>query len=67
MIATATGRVEGADLAQIDHFNAAVKAKAARLGDLLRQKHGPGDVTHSVEQDHTGGGVIVLVTWRANS
>ncbi len=63
MIATATGRLEGADLAQIDRFNAAVKAKASRLGDLLRQKHGPGEVTHTVEQDRTGGGVIVIATW----
>lgn len=64
MIAVALGRIEGASLARIDDYRDAESAKVAALKRLLEAKHGPGSVTHTCEQDYTGGGVIVRVEWR---
>ncbi len=65
MIAVARGRIETADLADVDRFNAAVSAKADQLGELLKLRHGPGECTHTSETDLMLGGVIVRVEWRA--
>ena len=66
LIAVATGRVEGADLEPPARFDVAVRDKAARLGELLRAKHGPGETTHEVAEALMGG-VVVRVTWRASA
>lgn len=64
MIAVALGRVEGASLATIDQYRTEERAKVETLSRLLCAKHGPGVTMHTVEQDMTGGGVIVRVEWR---
>lgn len=64
MIAVASGRIEGVEMADIDAFNEAVRVKARNLATLLEHRHGPGDTSHTVGTDVACGGVVVRVTWR---
>ena len=65
MIAVASGKVEGADLSDVDRFNAACRTKADALARLLRNRHGEdGEVSWTAATDTAVGGVVVRVEWR---